>query len=111
MRTRLKTGALLGAVAMGVTVFTASPASAATDSWTRTCNGVKTQYDAYSSRTLVYTQKTGSSCAGHAWVRVKTNGTWKSWLHNPSKATISNSTGNYQGSQHKGCETCTVYTL
>ncbi|MGA6221175.1 hypothetical protein ACPESV_12720 [Streptomyces umbrinus] len=73
MRTSLKTGALLGAVAMGVTVFAASPAS--------------------------------------AWVRVKTNGTWKSWLHNPSKATISNSTGNYQGSQHKGCETCTVYTL
>ncbi|GHF90763.1 hypothetical protein GCM10010504_69110 [Streptomyces griseus] len=102
-------GAVVTAVSMVALV--AAPASAATADLSRTCGGVKTYYDAYSSRTLVYTQKTGTSCAGHAWVRVKTNGTWKKWIHNNSKATISNSTGNFQGSQHKSCETCTVKTL
>ncbi|WP_143041336.1 hypothetical protein [Streptomyces indicus] len=96
---------------LAATVFAAAPASAGELTIKRTCNGVVTQYWAYSSHTLAYTQKTGTSCAGYAWVRVKTNGTWKSWISSPTKATIKNSTGNYQASQHKGCADCTVYTL
>lgn len=70
-----------------------------------------TRYDAYSSRTLAYTQKTGTSCDGHAWVRVKTSGGWTNWVHNEKKATIKNSTGNYKASEHKGCADCKVYIL
>jgi hypothetical protein len=111
MRAKKRIGAVAVAGAIGAVMIAGGPASATDDTITRTCNGIKTYYDAYSSRTLAYTQKTGTSCAGHAWVRVKTNGTWKGWVHNADKATIKNSTGNYQASQHKGCEDCTVITL
>ncbi|MEU7663459.1 hypothetical protein AB0B60_33965 [Streptomyces lincolnensis] len=109
MGIRAKLGAV--AAAVGTVMIAAAPASAGETTIKRTCDGRVTQYDAYSSRTLAYTQKTGTSCDGHAWVRVKTNGTWKNWLHNNDKATIANSTGNFQASQHKGCADCKVYTL
>lgn len=110
MGIRAKLGAVAVAAA-GTVMIAAAPASATEGNIERICNGRVTEYALYSSHTLAYTQKSGSSCAGYAWVRVKTNGTWKKWVSNPDKATIKNSTGNYQASQHKGCETCTPVTL
>jgi hypothetical protein len=110
MGIRARLGVVAVAAAVG-TAIAATPASAGERTITRTCDGRVTEYLAYSSHTLAYTQKSGTSCAGYAWVRVMTNGTWKAWISSPTKATIKNSTGNYQASQHKGCESCTVYTL
>ncbi|UED83282.1 hypothetical protein [Streptomyces profundus] len=103
------------AVATGVLLVTAAGVASAdveargSRTWQRPCG---TTYDAKSSGTLAQTTKrTDGSCDGHAWVRVKYKaGNWSSWQHANGTTRIENSAGNIVRAEHKGCETCTVYT-
>jgi hypothetical protein len=109
MRNRLKLGAATLAAAFGAVIAVGSPAAADDEFWTRSCGS---KYYAFSDEYTSWTKKySGGDCAGHAWVRIKVNGKWGAWKSSASQATIENGAGNTELSQHKGCETCTVYLL
>ncbi|WP_216213345.1 hypothetical protein [Amycolatopsis aidingensis] len=91
-----------------------SPAHAYGRDFTRTCDGEKTTYTAYTTNDgdYAYTRKNGghwASCKGHAWVRIKMGGHWYAWKHDSHVAKI-DGTAPIQMAQHKGCSTCHVYT-
>lgn len=107
MRSRMKSTAAVGAMGVAAVIFAASPASATTMNWQRSCG---TTYYATVDGVHAKTLKGGDgSCAGYSYVRVKLNGTWSSWRLDPYIARINHS--NIQASQHKGCSDCSVKTL
>ncbi|GHH31469.1 hypothetical protein [Streptomyces lanatus] len=114
MRIRATYGAAIVATAMGAALLSAAPASTAESgervvnrTFTRSCG---TTYTAYRSSTEAFTAKgDNGSCEGHAWVRVKVDGKWRSWHHASKKVSVKVS--GIQAAHHKGCADCTVYTL
>ncbi|MCT2587189.1 hypothetical protein [Actinophytocola gossypii] len=106
---KARIGAVL-AVTVTMLGLMAVPAHAYGVEITRVCDGKKTTYMAYTANNgdYAYTRKSGSSCAGHAWLRVKSGGKWGSWQHDPSKITIDPAKG-IEVAHHKGCADCTVW--
>ncbi|KAF4408541.1 MULTISPECIES: hypothetical protein [Streptomyces] len=100
-------------VTMGLAtvLFAAAPSSAASFSWTRSCN---TTYYAVLNSTAAETSKgPNGSCAGYAYVKVKRGDTWYNWKSDPKVARIYQGTGGIKitESMHKGCSGCEVHTL
>lgn len=107
MRTRAKSTAAVGAMGVAAVILAASPASATSLEWTRSCG---TTYGARVNDSYASTVKeAGGSCAGYVYLRIKLNGTWSSWRVEPSFVRI-DKTG-IEASQHKGCSDCDVKTL
>ncbi|MDN3061159.1 MULTISPECIES: hypothetical protein [Streptomyces] len=78
-----------------------------TRTWTRSCG---TKYQATMGSNYARTLKVGGgSCKGDAWVRVRWAGGWSSWRHHSRDVEIR--LAGVSQSQHKGCSSCTIYTL
>ncbi len=104
---RAKTVAAVAAMGVATTLFASTPAFASGVSWKRSCGST---YHAVSySGKYAETTKSGSGCAGDAWVRVYAQGQWYAWAHHNTIIRINNS--GITKSEHKGCSSCDVHTL
>ncbi|MEV4037219.1 hypothetical protein [Streptomyces umbrinus] len=111
--TRVKYGVAMAATAMSVTMLAAAPASAAdSKTWKRNCARDST-YTANVSDHVATTKKSGGSCAGHAWVRIKVQGSWGTWADSNTTATRRSPVYAIEASQHKDCNcgSANVHTL
>ncbi|MFE7338072.1 hypothetical protein [Streptomyces griseus] len=111
---RVRYGVGAAAVAMSVVVLSAGPASAASETWYRDC-AKDTKYVAKVSAHEATTTKSGGSCAGHAWVRIKVEGSskWGTWADSNSTAKRISPVYKIVQSQHKdcNCSTAKIVTL
>ncbi|MER5214533.1 hypothetical protein ABT063_29215 [Streptomyces sp. NPDC002838] len=75
--------------------------------WVRNCGST---YKGYVYTTWASSTKSGDGCAGHAWLRVLGD-SWGAWRHeSDGHVKLTSPNGKFRKAQHKGCETCTVYT-
>jgi hypothetical protein len=74
--------------------------------WVRNCGS---NYEGYVYSTWASSSKSGDECAGHAWLRVLGD-SWGAWRHDDGHVMLTSPNGKFRKAQHKGCETCTVYT-
>ncbi|WP_328424421.1 hypothetical protein [Streptomyces sp. NBC_00443] len=112
--TRVKYGAALGVAALSVTMFAAAPATAdANKTWSRNCSDDTTYVGKVSDHVATTTKKTDGDCAGHAYVRIKVQGSWGTWASSTSTATRRSPVYKIEASQHKdcNCSTANVHTL
>ncbi|MBT3150987.1 hypothetical protein HTV45_08805 [Streptomyces sp. CHD11] len=111
-RTRFGYGAGLAVAAVSLTMLTAAPATAASDSWYRDCR-VDSKYTAELSAHVATTKKSGGSCEGHAYVRIMVDGKWGTWGSGSKEATRRSPVYRIEKSQHKdcNCSTANVITL
>ena len=111
MHKRAITATGVAVAGIGIVALAAAPASAAwtaTAEWERSCG---TTYYARAKPDEARTTKGGDgSCAGHAWLRVRTSQGWTVWEDNrESEAEYPSS--KILESQHKGCADCTPISL
>ncbi|MFE6983280.1 hypothetical protein [Streptomyces griseus] len=106
---RVRYGVGAAAVAMSVVVLSAGPASAAGKTWYRDC-AKDTKYVAKVSAHEATTTKSGGSCAGHAWVRIKVEGSskWGTWADSNSTAKRISPVYKIVASEHKDCNCSTA---
>jgi hypothetical protein len=107
--TRVKYGAAMTVAAMSVTMLAAAPATADdSEVWKRDCSR-DTTYTAKVSDHEASTKKSGGSCAGHAWVRIKVEGgSWGPWGSSNSTATKRSPVYKIVASQHRDCDCATA---
>lgn len=103
-------GAALAVAAMSVTMLAAAPATASSDSWYRDCR-VDSKYTGKLSAHVATTVKSGGSCQGHAYVRIKVQGKWGTWGSGSKEATRRSPVYKIEASQHKDCDCPTANYL
>jgi hypothetical protein len=112
---RVKYGAAMAVAAVTVTMFAAAPATAAdSKTWTRYCGGDTRTYTAKVNDHEATTKRNSGDCAGHAYVRIKVEGSgWLGWKSSTGTAKASSPVYEIVASQHKDCDcsTANVHTL